>query len=83
MIGGGSPTAKGAKGKSESDVSYVDTTDFDGITDPMPSTKALLQAPSKSVPYKKVCILSMIMFPKYGQNTHRGSMWLEMLEVVP
>jgi len=41
------------KRNTESDLNHVDYTDFDGITDPMPATKALLQEPSKYVPYKK------------------------------
>ena len=52
-LAAGSP--KGNKTKNDENVFHVDGTDFDGITDPMPSTKALLQQPSKSVPYKKVC----------------------------
>eukprot|EP01084_Bolivina_argentea_P180760 312289_1 len=36
------------------DIDHVDLTDFDGITDPMPATNALLQEPSSAaIPYKR------------------------------
>mmetsp|Transcript_54227 Transcript_54227/g.89761 ORF Transcript_54227/g.89761 Transcript_54227/m.89761 type:complete len:574 (+) Transcript_54227:2-1723(+) len=48
---------------------FIDETVFDGITDPMPSTKALLQEPSKSIPYKK------------GRMYKRGTNFINMTEV--
>merc|ERR1719295_143450 len=85
MTAGVSPNSKGSRKASDVSVfGHVDGTDFDGITDPMPSTKALLQEPSKSVPYKKGRMFKRgVTFMNMGENErtfiykHRTLYWIK------
>eukprot|EP01084_Bolivina_argentea_P249391 417467_1 len=66
------------------DINHVDLTEFDGITDPMPATKALLQEPSKSVPYKRgkmfkrgVNFINMTETQRIFVFKHRTLYWIK------
>merc|ERR1719334_694597 len=83
MTAGISPKGNNRK-KTDVNIGHVDGTEFDGITDPMPSTKALLQQPSKSVPYKKGRMFKRgVTFMNMGENErtfifkHRTLYWIK------
>ena len=90
LNGGNGSDKKGNKTKnknnhqSEEDINHIDLTEFDGITDPMPATKALLQEPAKCVPYKRgkmfkrgVNFINMTETQRIFVFKHRTLYWIK------